>query len=388
MGLLEFLSLRVKTPEIKPAAGGGGVVSADVAAAAYFKLCALETAISYKANAIAMCTIRVYEHGKEARNELWYRLNYDPNPNQSASQFWNYFMERLCRTGEALVVPIRGRFYVADGFTQQERQLGNNLFTNISVERYGYSKPFSANNCMYFKLNDRNISSYVEQTLDQYAQMMGQAMTAYRNTCGQKYKLSIERAPTGTREDEGDLQEMLKANLKTFIGNANSVYMETKGQHLEPVKIENKTEPADITELRKEIYDACAVAFKIPKSIMYGDMTNIGDLVNTMLTFSVDPEAQMLSDEMTRKNYSLSEVCQGSRVKVDTSTIKHIDIFDAAPAVMNLVSSGVLTIDDVLEALGRERVNDETTSSRMMTKNLGAIEDVLRQLQQQGGDNK
>lgn len=241
---------------------------------------------------------------------------------------------------------------------------------------------------MYFKLNDRNISSYVEQTLDQYAQMMGQAMTAYRNTCGQKYKVSIERAPTGTRADEGDLQEMLKANLKTFIGNANSVYMETKGQRLEPVKIENKTEPADITELRKEIYDACAVAFKIPKSIMYGDMTNMGDLVNTMLTFSVDPEAQMLSDEMTRKNYSLSEVCQGSRVKVDTSTIKHIDIFDAAPAVMNLVSSGVLTIDDVLEALGRERVNDETTSSRMMTKNLGAIEDVLRQLQQQGGDNK
>ena len=54
---------------------------------------------------------------------------------------------------------------------------------------------------------------------------------------------------------------------------------------------------------------------------------------------------------------------------------------------MNLVSSGVLTIDDVLEAIGRERVNDDITSARLMTKNLGAIEDVLRQLAE-GGESK
>ena len=143
-------------------------------------------------------------------------------------------------------------------------------------------------------------------------------------------------------------------------------------------------EPSEITELRKEIYDSAAVAFKIPKSIMYGDMTNMGDLVNTMLTFSVDPEAQMLSDELTRKNFSEDEVRAGCRVKVDTTTIKHIDIFDVSTACMNLISSGVYTIDDVLEALGRERVNDDITSARLMTKNLGAIEDVLRQLAQGG----
>lgn len=86
MGFLEWLSLRVKLPDTQPATGS---VSADDAAAAYFKLSALATAISYKANAIAMCTMRVYEGGEEVHNELWYRLNYDPNPNQSASQFWN-----------------------------------------------------------------------------------------------------------------------------------------------------------------------------------------------------------------------------------------------------------------------------------------------------------
>lgn len=383
MGFLEWLSLRVKLPDTQPATGS---VSADDAAAAYFKLSALATAISYKANAIAMCTMRVYEGGEEVHNELWYRLNYDPNPNQSASQFWNAFMEHLCREGEALIVPIDGRFYVADSFAQQKNQLRDNVFTSVSVETYGYSRDFQARDCMYFRLNDKNISAYVEQTLGQYAQLMASAVSDYRNTSGQKYKVVLDRAPTGTRNDEGDTQAMLQANLKTFISNANAVYMETKGQHLEPVKIENRTEPSDITELRKEIYDSAAIAFKIPRSVMYGDMTNMGDLVDTMLMFAVDPEAQMLSDELTRKNYSMAEVCKGCKVKVDTTTIKHVGIFDVAQSAMNLVSSGVLTIDDVLEALGRERVCDEVTSSRMMTKNLGAIEDVLRQMAQEGGE--
>ena len=54
---------------------------------------------------------------------------------------------------------------------------------------------------------------------------------------------------------------------------------------------------------------------------------------------------------------------------------------------MNLISSGVRTIDDVNEALGFERENSEITSARLMTKNLGAIEDVLREAKQ-GGESK
>ena len=385
MGLLEFLSLRVKEPDITPAAGGE-VVSASTAAAAYFKASALATAISYKANALSMCAIRVYKGGGEVHDDLWYKLNYSPNPNQSASQFMNYFMEQLCRHGEALIVPIRGNFYVAESYSQQENPLKDNTFSCVSVEGQGYNRTFKARDCMFFKLNDHNIASFVDEMLDCYADMMGQAITAYKNTFGQKYKIVLDRAATGTKKDDEEKQKMLEENLKTFITNANSVYTETRGQHLEPVKVEGRAEPEDISELRKEIYDSAAVAFKIPKSIMYGDMTNMGDLVNTMLTFSVDPEAQMFSDEATRKNFSKEEICGGCKIKVDTTTIKHVDIFDVAPSVMNLVSSGVRTIDDINEALGYERVNDDITSARLMTKNLGAIEDVLREAKQEGGE--
>ena len=385
MGLLEYLGLKVKTPDIEPAAG---TVTAEAAAAAYFKTSALATAITYKANALSMCAIRVIEGGEEVKNELWYKLNYSPNPNQNSSQFMNYFMEQLCRNGQALIVPIRRSFYVADSFGVVENQLSDNVFDNVVVEGKQYNRSFKASKCMFFKLNDRNVSAFVNETLEQYSQMMALAMKSYKDTCGQKYKVVLDRAPSGDVDEEKKYQDFLAGNLKTFIENANAVYMETRGQRLEPVKAEGGAEPADITSLRKEMYDAAAVAFKIPRPIMYGDMTNMGDLVNVMLTFAVDPEAQMFGEEATRKNYTQEEICNGGcKIKVDTTTIKHVDIFDVAPSVMNLISSGVRTIDDVNEALGFERENSETTSARLMTKNLGAIEDVLREAKQ-GGESK
>ena len=382
MKAIDFLGLRVTQAEIEPAAGGS--VESKLAAATYFKAIALATAISYKANALAMCLFRVYKNGKEVNDDLWYRLNVEPNDNQNAAQFWCELVEQLCMRGDALVVPVGDRFYVADSYSREEHPLEQDIFSGIVIGNANLIKKYRAGECMFFKLADKNISSYVESMLDSYSTLMAAAMAAYKATCGQKYKLVMERSMSGSLKDEGETEAMLKRNLTTFIDNANAVYFETKGARLEPVKAENAVEPTDISDLRKEIYDSAAIAFKVPKSVMYGDMTNMGDLVNTMLTFSVDPEAKMISDEVTRKNFPPDEIMTGSKVKVDTTTIKHIDIFDAAASASQLVSYGVFTINDVLKALGYEPVGDDLANKRLITKNLGAVEDVLRDANQGG----
>ncbi|MEO2567307.1 phage portal protein [Collinsella aerofaciens] len=382
MKAIDFLGLRVTQAEIEPAAGGS--VESKLAAATYFKAIALATAISYKANALAMCLFRVYKNGKEVNDDLWYRLNVEPNDNQNAAQFWCELVEQLCMRGDALVVPVGDRFYVADSYSREEHPLEQDIFSGIVIGNANLIKKYRAGECMFFKLANKNISSYVESMLDSYSTLMAAAMAAYKATCGQKYKLVMERSMSGSLKDEGETEAMLKRNLTTFIDNANAVYFETKGARLEPVKAENAVEPTDISDLRKEIYDSAAIAFKVPKSVMYGDMTNMGDLVNTMLTFSVDPEAKMISDEVTRKNFPPDEIMTGSKVKVDTTTIKHIDIFDAAASASQLVSYGVFTINDVLKALGYEPVGDDLANKRLITKNLGAVEDVLRDANQGG----
>ena len=207
MGLFDFLSRRVRTPDVKPAEGG--TVTAEDAASVYFKGAAIATAVSYKANALAMSTIRVFDRGEEVRDKLWYKLNYSPNPNQSASQFWNLLMERLCLRGDALVVPLKGSFYVADAFHQQVNPGSNNTFDGVSVETLSLSRTFRANQCMYFKLNDETASDFIDGALKEYSAMMGAAIAAYKASRGQKYKLTLDRAATGDLEEEQKNKEML-----------------------------------------------------------------------------------------------------------------------------------------------------------------------------------
>lgn len=352
-------------------------VVAESAATAYFKACALNTAISYRASAIGMSEFTVYEKGVEKREDLWYLLNYSPNQNQSASQFWNKFVRKLVLENEALIVPIGSRLYVADSFSTEQHALGHDVFTGVAVGEASVRQSFKASRAMYFRLDDANVAHMVDGALEAYADMMAKAMHEYKRSCGTKYKVVLERRATGDGKAVEQQQKMLSGNLKTFMENASAVYMETNGQRLEPVKSDSSVEPSHITDLRREIYDSVAVTMKIPKSIMYGDMTNIGDIVNVMLTFAVDPTAKMVAQEITRKNYSPEEVKAGSRVTVDTSTVKHTDLFDSAKSINSLIGSGVCTIDDILKALGKEPERSDFTSQRWMAQNIGRIEDVM-----------
>ena len=52
-----------------------------------FKELALHIAVSYIANTLSKCEIKVYENGDETNGLFYYLLNVSPNPNQNASQF-------------------------------------------------------------------------------------------------------------------------------------------------------------------------------------------------------------------------------------------------------------------------------------------------------------
>ena len=193
MKAIDFLGLRVTQAEIEPAAGGS--VETKLAATTYFKAIALATAISYKANALAMCLFRVYEKGEEVNDDLWYRLNVEPNDNQNAAQFWCELVERLCMRGDALVVPVGDRFYVADSYSREEHPLEQDIFSGIVIGNANLIKKYRASECMFFKLADKNISSYVESMLDSYSTLMAAAMTPSPMTSPR----TPRRSPTRSR---------------------------------------------------------------------------------------------------------------------------------------------------------------------------------------------
>lgn len=340
----------------------------------YFKELALYIAKSYIANTISKCEFKVFENGKEVQNELYYALNVDPNPNQNSSQFLNKLINTLYDKNEVLVIPHKNRLYVADGFTLEERALKDNIFTNITVEKVGIVKPYKASDVFYFRLDDKSVKTLIEGLYGTYGQLFAAACKAFKKRNGQKYKLILERGATGDKQFMDQFNTVIKSQLEGFIENEDAVYPQFKGQDLQamPATVQNS---ADVIALRKEIFEVTAQAFKIPLPMMYGNITNIQEIVKVFLTFCIDPLADMISEEITRKINTFDTWNGGKNfVRVDTSRINHIDLLDVADKADKLVSCGVASIDELRKVLDMQPLLTEFSQKHWITKNYSDVE--------------
>lgn len=388
MGIFSFLEKRVSAAELKNELS---VITQDAAKQIFFKELALQIAISYIANTISKCEFKVYENGAEVRNELYYMLNVNPNPNQNSSQFLNALITRYYRNGKALVVPDsrKNRLYVADGFAIDEKPLSENIFSSISLENQMITRKYKASDVFYFRLDDVPVKRLIDGAFDQYGQIMQAAIDGFIRRNGKKYKLILDQYKAGDPEFKTLYENMLKKQLEAFVKSPNAVYPQFRGQNLEEfdkTAASNYGSSSDVIAVRKEMFDCVAQAFKIPLPMMYGNVTTINDNINMFLTFTIDPVADMLGEEITRKMYPFEEWKKGNYVKCDTSSISHVDILDVADKVDKAISSGVMCIDEVRKRLDMQPFNDEFGKTRFVTKNYETAETALNPMK--GGENE
>ena len=386
MGLLEYLGLRVRTADgPEPAAGSADV--AELAANVYFKAAAVDTAVSYYTDAITKCEIKTFSGDKESKGWLYYLWNIRPNKNQNASQLKEQAIYLLLTKGEALVVPIGDFLYVADSFSIEENQLSDNVFHGVSIEGKNVDREFPASDVVYLTLGNRRARSLVDGMGEQYSSLMAAAIDGFKQGCGTKWKLVLDAPSTGDRrfakKDEEERNDPA-GPLKTFMRNANAIYLQTKGQSLEKVDVEGCSAD-DVVKIRKEIFELASSVYKIPPPMIFGNMTNVKDSIDSFLTFAIDPLAQQLTDELTGKHFTALEWFDGSRAVVDTSRISHIDIFEKAPAISQLIGSG-FSLDEMRGQICWPLIGTDESQEHMITRNYGALDEVLRQIAQGGGE--
>lgn len=381
MGIFSFLERKVTTAELQSELS---VIASNAAQQIYFKELGLQIAISYIANTISKCEFKVYEDGKEVQNQLYYMLNVNPNPNQNSSQFLNKLISRYYYSNDGVLVfpdTKRNRLYVADGYSLEEHPLTENIFTNISIENETLRRKFKASEVFYFKLDDKQVKRLIDGAYEQYGKVMQAAIDGFVRRNGKKYKLALERYAAGDPEFKKIYDEVLKKQLQSFVENANAVYPQYKGTNLEEfdkTAAGNYGNSSDVIAIRKEMFDVVAQAFKIPLSMMYGNITNINDMINMFLTFTIDPLADMIGEEITRKMYPFDAWKKGNCVKVDTSCISHVDILDVADKVSAAIASGTVQIDDMRKRLDMEPYGDKFGKMRFITRNYATLDEVLK----------
>lgn len=345
----------------------------------YYKELAIQTAISLIANAISKCEIKVYEENKEVKNKLYHTLNIEPNINENSSQFWHKAIEKMIYENECIVIEVNEQLYCADSYSVEERPILGNLYRSVSVGQINFTKVFKSDEIFRLKLNNSHIKKLIDGLYQQYGELLAYAAKNYKKANGSKYKLILDKVKAGDKNFQETYETIVQKQLKTFMENENAVYPQYVGYDLQDISSKINKDSSDFRNLRKDIFEIVAQAFQIPVSIMLGNITNMNEIVNVFLTFCIDPIADMMTEETTRKySGTYDNWKKGNYTKVDTSTIKHIDILDVAEKVDKLISSGNCCIDETRKLTGFDPLNTEFSKQHFITKNYDTVENRLK----------
>lgn len=346
-------------------------------------------ATSYIANTISKCEFKVYKNHKEIKDELYYLLNVKPNPNETASRLKNKLIQNLYYDGESLIFEHKDNLFCADSFNTDPYPLTGNIYTEISIDNETLRKSKKSTDVYYFNLENNKsfgkVKSLVDSMYDDYKNLLSYAITAYKSTNSEKYVLELANIENGNKKFSEEYKNRIKEQLGEFVNNPKAVYPQFNGYKLTKIlQSSTNADSGDIRNIKKDIMETVAEAFKMPVSMLYGNMTNVKEIISHYLTFTIDPIANMISEELTSNSFSFSEWEAGCYIKVDTTSINHLDIFDIADKIEKTISTGIFCIDEIREKLGETPLNTDFSKKHFITKNYSTIEEFLKEMK--GGE--
>lgn len=342
---------------------------------------AFDICVNRIAKAVSKCEFRTYQKKKEIKKDLYYLLNVEPNPNQNATEFWEEVIYKYYHEKEVLIFPQRvgGKdcLYIADSFNVDDTKvLRESVFKDVSIRGLKLNRQFRAHEVFYFKMTNQKVVDLLDDITKLYTDLIKLTYANVKQNAGLKLKLKISDY---RQNNEDEIKEILNEDVKAFLEGTNSVFPEYDGYLLE--KVSGGTGTVDSTGIKKLIDDVLEItskAFLIPSNIATGEVTDTSKAVDDFLTFCLDSIVELISDELNRKQFTPEEYLSGTKIRINTQTIKHIDVLDMASGIDKLLSSGVKTINDINRILGDEEIAEEWANRHFMTKNYSTIDELLK----------
>lgn len=354
----------------------------------YIREMAFWSAVNLIANAVSKCEFKTYLNGEEVKGPEYYLWNIEPNRNQSSSVFIHKLISKLYRNNEALVIEQNGQLLVADGFSRKPYALYDDVFTQVQVEDFTFSKSFTQSEVLYFRLNEENIRKLVNGLYENYSKLIAYSMTAYRKSRGTKGIFKYNTLPMAGSREEETFNALINKKIKDWMNSDTAALPLGNGQEWKELehKTYNNESTRDIKAQIDDIFDFTARAFSIPPAILRGDVQDTSKAIDQLLTFCVDPLADMLQEEANRKRNGYVGFSRGTYLKIDTKSIKHVDLLSVASAIDKLIGSGAFCINDIRKAVGDEPISEDWAEQHFITKNYETVENALTALE--GGENR
>lgn len=349
---------------------------------------AFQVGINLIASCIAKCEFKTFLNKKEKMSDEYYLWNVEPNHNQNSTEFLQKLISELLINNEALVIEANnGQLLVADSFNHEEFALYDDYFEQVTVKNYTFPNKFYMKDVLYFRCNNEDIKQYFDNLMQGYNQLINLAQGKYKRAGGRKGIVKRDTTVTGNEEEKKRITNLFENQFKNYFDAENAVVDLPRGVEYTEITGEgskkSSNELGDITKLLDDAFIRAAQALRIPPSLLKGDIADIEKLTDNFLTFCIDPLVDLIQTEINRKRYGKDNFLKGSYLYIDTTTIKHIDIFAIAEKIDKLISTGMYSIDELRKKLRDTALNTDWSENHWITKNYQGID----QIDKEGGEN-
>ena len=365
---------------IFPESGVIGVNSyrADSAQMVAVEEMAVFACVNLLAGIISKCEFKTYLGHKLQRDEDYYTWNYSPNRNQNSVQFIQELVAKLLLCNEVLVVEAAGQLLVADSYQRKHYILLDDEFTDVTCEDFTVRKTFRASDVLYLRLNDTDVRAAMSRLYDHYGQAIWEAFDKYQKSGGKSGIVEISSVAAGHPDFEKNLDTLMNDRFKRFFSQKNAVLPLNDGYKFTPITSESSkkttSEVSDIRTLTDQALERSANAFKIAPQLLRGDVTNIDDAIDATLTFAADPIIRQLEVEINRKRYGAAAIGAGTFLRIDSTRIKHMDLFRVADKADKLIAARLYSTNELREKVGDQPIDQPWADEYLQTKNYDRVD--------------
>lgn len=349
---------------------------------------ALFTIIDLIATLLSKCEIKVYRNGKEYKKELYDTLNFQPNKNQNAVEWKKELFTKLLYRKSVLVVEKKNQFIIADSYNLEKKVMKDYVFSEVTREDFTFANHFAMRDVLFCQYENVMHDKYLQNLFDFYSKLMSIAAAKYRRSGEEKGVLKVSARAMGDPNYEETFKELMGEYFKEYFAKGNTVLPLFEGYDYNPGTAEStkkySNEITDVRAIFEEALMRAAQAYKVPMSLVRGDVASVKDSYDIMLTNCIDPLADQVSKELTIKLYSAEERIRGCNIIIDTTNVKHNDLFDIASGADKLIASGMASIDEVRHHAGLEMLNEDWSQQHYITKNYATADVIMNE----GGETK
>lgn len=352
----------------------------------YIREMAFWSAVNIVANAVSKCEFKTYLNNKEIKGKEYYLWNVEPNKNQNSSAFLHKLISKLYRNNECLVIEQNGQLLVADSFTRKSYALYDDVFSQVQVEDFTFDRTFTQSEVLYYKLNEENIRKLVYGLYESYSKLIAYSMKAYQRSRGTKGIFKYDTLPVAGTDERKAFDALINEKISKWLNSDAAALPLGRGQEWKELqhKTYSNESTRDIRAQIDDIFDFTARALGIPPALLRGDVQDTSKAIDQLLTFCVDPLVDMLQEEINRKRNGYVGLTTGTYLKIDTKTIKHIDILSVSTSIDKLISSGVFSVNDIRKLVDESIIEEDWAYEHFITRNYMPFEEALSTLE--GGE--